>query len=127
MELLKKLSKTVSSAVDYTVRKTGEVTDIARLKLQRARTAETVNDAYTRIGRLVYRQYRDDSDHTEQIAALCMSIDEGNAEMKRIADSIEGIKLLAKMKAEKSAPVEEVDALEDIPCEEIFDTEDIAF
>ena len=124
MELFKTLSRTVSDTVDYTVHKTGEMIDIARLKLRRARIAEELHEAYTEIGHLVYHQYSDNTDRTAKIASLCLRIDEGNAEMQRLAESIEGIRILSKMADEK--PTVEKDG-DDPDSEEIFDTDDIAF
>ncbi len=123
MELIKTITKTVSDAVDYTVRKTWELTDVARLKLQHAKTAERINKAYTRIGRLVYHDYHDGTDHAEEIAALCITIDEGHAELTRIADSIDGIKLLSEIDAKRMPEIIENNTV----CEELFDTDNIVF
>ncbi len=92
MDFLKTITENLSKAAEFTVKKTGEVTDIARLKLKQGKITDDINDLYTDIGRLIYRQYKDQSDETQAIATKCLAIDKWNMELAKVTAELDSLR-----------------------------------
>lgn len=120
MDFLKNLSNSLSKAAEATARKAGELTDTAKLKLRQNRIEADITDAYTDIGRLIYKQYKESADESEAIAAKCLAIDKSNEELAAIDAEIETIKKAAEAaKAkEQNEPVQDVHESEEEPAAE---------
>ncbi|MGM9625548.1 MAG: zinc-ribbon domain-containing protein [Eubacteriales bacterium] len=120
MDFFKNLSNSLSKAAEATARKAGELTDTAKLKLRQNRITADITDAYTDIGRLIYKQYKESADESEAIAAKCLAIDRSNEELAAIDAEIEAIKQAAEAaKAkESSEPEQNVNEPEEAPAAE---------
>lgn len=81
------LQKTISEATDFTVQKTTELSDRAKLKYNIHTTEKKLDRIYAEIGRLHFDARKNGTDHESEIATLVMQAD------KLITD-------LANMKAE---------------------------
>ena len=103
----------VAQAAEFTVQKTTELSETAKLKLKETKLAGEINDIYREIGKLIYRQYKDQSDETQDIAARCLEIDGKNDELAGVAERLAAIKAEAaaqkaqRRAAEEAAPAKE--------------------
>ena len=114
MDFLKNLSATLSKATEATTKKASELTDTAKLKVRQSRIQGTINDTYTEIGKLIYKQYKESCDESAAIAELCLSIDKSNEELASVLAEIEAIKAAAEAaKAEKAAAKVQTEAAEE--------------
>jgi len=115
MDFLKNLSATLSKATEATTKKASELTDTAKLKVRQNRIQSSINDTYTEIGKLIYKQYKESSDESAAIAELCLSIDKSNEELASVLAEIEAIKAAAEAakaqaQAEKAAAKAQAEA-----------------
>lgn len=111
MSFFDSLKSKVSQAAEITVQKTGEVSETAKLKLKERDLASDINEVYAQIGRLIYKQYKEQTDETEEIAGKCLDIDKKNAEIAEIAEKIAVIKANAEeQKAQRKAAAEQAKA-----------------
>ncbi len=113
MDFFKNLSTSLSKAAEATTKKASELTDTAKLKVKQNRIQSTINDTYTEIGKLIYKQYKESCDESAAIAELCLSIDKNNEELASVLAEIEAIKAAAEAaKAEKAAAKAQAEAEE---------------
>ena len=134
MDFLKNLSASLSKAAEATTKKASELTDTAKLKVKRSGIVSGINDTYTEIGKLIYKQYKESGDESAAIAELCLSIDKANDEIAAVDAEIAEIKAAAEAakeqaraekaaaKAADEAPVAE-EAAEEV-CEEPAEKEE---
>ncbi|MBO5649749.1 MAG: hypothetical protein J6S76_07540, partial [Clostridia bacterium] len=80
MEFIKNLTDKLSKVAEATTKKAGELTDTAKLKVRISRLNSEINEAYSEIGKLIYKQYKDASDESAAIAEKCLAIDKSTAE-----------------------------------------------
>ena len=114
MDFLKNLSATLSKATEATTKKASELTDTAKLKVRQSRIQSSINETYTEIGKLIYKQYKESCDESAAIAELCLSIDKSNEELASVLAEIEAIKAAAEAaKAEKAAAKAQAEAAEE--------------
>lgn len=132
---IESIKKNFKDVTDKTVKKTGELTAIAKLNLAIKTEESKLSDCYKAIGRLFYTAERDNLDNTEEIATYIMQAD-------KIKDTIAGYQKnlavlrnvvicegcsneisndaifcpICGLKVVKSAPAEEVDEAVEI-CE----------
>lgn len=92
MEFIKNLTDKLSKVAEATTKKAGELTDTAKLKIKISRLNGEINEAYSEIGKLIYKQYKDASDESAAIAEKCLGIDKKSAEITSINAEIEAIK-----------------------------------
>lgn len=69
------LKKNFKDVTDKTVKKTGELTTIAKLNVTIKTEEAKLSDCYKSIGRLFYTAERDNLDNTEEIATYIMQAD----------------------------------------------------
>lgn len=69
------LKKNFKDITDKTVKKTGELTTIAKLNMTIKSEEAKLSDCYKSIGRLFYTAERDNLDNTEEIATYIMQAD----------------------------------------------------
>ena len=72
---IESLKKNFKDVTDKTVKKTGELTAIAKLNLAIKTEESKLSDCYKVIGRLFYTAERDNLDNTEEIATYIMQAD----------------------------------------------------
>ena len=75
MEFIHTLKKNLSSAADYTVKKTTEVTETAKLTVEIRTQNEKLNAVYTEMGRIVYGDMKNGTDSREKLTALAGDAD----------------------------------------------------
>ncbi len=110
MDFFKNLSNSLSKAAEATAKKAGELTDTAKLKLKQNRITTDINDAYTDIGKLIYKQYKESSDESAAIAEKCLSIDKCNEELDAVTAEIEAIKAAAEAAKAQTAEAKAAEA-----------------
>ena len=96
MDFLKNLSNSLSKAAEATTKKASELTDTAKLKVKQNRINGEINEAYTEIGKLIYKQYKEAADESAAIAEKCLAIDKSNVELAEVTAEIEAIKAAAE-------------------------------
>ena len=92
MDFLKNISASLSKAAEVTTKKASELTDTAKLKVKQNRITSDINNTYTEIGKLIYKQYKESGDESAAIAELCLAIDKSNEELDAVNAEIEAIK-----------------------------------
>lgn len=138
MEFISNLKKNLSTAADYTVKKTTEVTEIAKLTVEIKSQNEKLTAVYTEMGRVVYGDIKNGTGSAEKLSALaadadalketvaalkvrlakaqnCVLCPACGAKMKDTANfcSVCGAKL------PKEEPAAETETAEDIPAEDV--------
>ncbi len=83
MSFFKNVADKLTKAAEVTVKKTGELTDTAKLKLDVARMKSDIETKYTEIGTLVYKQYSEQTDESSAVAEKCLAIDAINEELDK--------------------------------------------
>ncbi len=81
MDFWKEFSKTVSSAVDHTVKGTEKITDMARLKYKISSINTKLEEAYLALGRLKYSESTGNETDAKECAELVDKINELNAQL----------------------------------------------
>ena len=103
MAFFDNMKSKLSSAAEVTMKKTGEYSEIAKLKLRQNKLNGEIDTLYSEIGKLIYKQYQEKTDETEAVAEKCLSIDEKNAAIAKVLSDIEAIKAAAAAdKAERA-------------------------
>ena len=72
---IESIKKNFKDVTDKTVKKTGELTAIAKLNMAIKTEEAKLSDCYKAIGRLFYTAERDNLDNTEEIATYIMQAD----------------------------------------------------
>lgn len=75
MAFLDELQKGLSNAAAFTVQKTGELTDFAKLKYNLHVSEGKLQTCYAEIGRLFHDTQKTGTEHTSEIATLIMQAD----------------------------------------------------
>lgn len=96
MDFLKNISASLTKAAEATTKKASELTDTAKLKVKQNRITGDINNTYSEIGKLIYKQYKEASDESAAIAEMCLSIDKYNEELEALNAEIEAIKAAAE-------------------------------
>lgn len=110
MDFLDELTHNLSKAAEYTVKKAGELTDTAKLKLKQNRAVNDIEDIYQEIGKLIYTQYKEHTDETQTIAAKCFEIDKKKDEIQQILAELEKLKNAAKTAQSQQSPKEKTES-----------------
>ena len=123
MDFLKNISASLSKAAEATTKKASELTDTAKLKVKQNRITSDINNTYTEIGKLIYKQYKEAGDESAAIAELCLAIDKHNEELDSVNAEIEEIKAAAEAakaqaQAEKAAKAQAAAAPAEAAAEE---------
>ena len=86
MDFLNKLSNMASETYKKTSKKTGELAQEAKIRMQMNEDKGKINDLYEEIGKIAYQKYVDGSDLSmkEDVGEYCSQIDELN---EKIADA----------------------------------------
>lgn len=121
MAFFNTLKSKLSDAAEITAKKTGEYSEIAKLKLRENKLKSEIEAIYTEVGKLIYKQYQEKTDETQAIAEKCLAIDEKNAAIAQVNADLDAVKAkaaadkkeraqakaMAAAPAEASAPAEE--------------------
>ncbi|MBQ3066224.1 MAG: zinc ribbon domain-containing protein [Clostridia bacterium] len=103
MSFLKQVADKLTKAAEVTVKKTGELTDTAKLKLDIARMKSDIETKYTEIGMLVYKQYHEQTDESSAVAEKCLAIDALNDSLEHTLLIIEEKRAAAQVAKEEAA------------------------
>ena len=87
----------VGRAANKTVKKAGELADVASMHFKLKTTKATINDRYEKLGRLTYKQLKTEISQAESIAEVISELDTLREEVRALKEKIES------MKKEKSA------------------------
>ncbi|MBP3917828.1 MAG: zinc ribbon domain-containing protein [Clostridia bacterium] len=101
MDFFKNLSTSLTKAAEATAKKAGELTDTAKLNLKKGRIKSDIEDMYTDIGRLIYKQYKESADESNAIAEKCLAIDKSMEELAAVMAEIEAIRTAAEAEKEQ--------------------------
>lgn len=88
MALWDDIAKSAKDAAAYTVKKTEELTSIAKIKMSIHSEENNLEKCFAEIGSLYYAYQRQGEDHTSEIAALLMEADQAQAKIKCLRDSL---------------------------------------
>ena len=88
MALWEDIAKSAKDAAAYTVKKTEELTSIAKIKMSIRSEENNLDKCFSEIGSLYYAYQRQGEDHTSEIAALLMEADQVQAKIKCLRDSL---------------------------------------
>ena len=124
MDFLKNISASLSKAAEATTKKASELTDTAKLKVKQNRITSDINNTYTEIGKLIYKQYKEAGDESAAIAELCLAIDKHNEELDSVNAEIEEIKAAAEA-AKAQAAAAPAEAAAEEPKEEAKEEETV--
>lgn len=80
------------SAADYAGKKTGEVVEIARLRINATELEDRMCKEFLELGKKVYNTAKEHSDCTEYVQAKCESIDKLSTELEEINQKISELK-----------------------------------
>jgi len=81
MSFFNELKKTIGNAADYTVKKTGEVTGTAKLRMDIRQKNTELAKCYEKIGRAYYKAQKNAEDHTDEMNAAVLEADTIKAEI----------------------------------------------
>lgn len=84
MALWDDITKNVREAASLTMKKTEELTNVAKLKLALHSEEGKLDKCYAEIGSLYYDFQRKDNDHAAEIAALLLEADELNTKLEAL-------------------------------------------
>ncbi|MBO5415465.1 MAG: hypothetical protein J6A83_02395 [Clostridia bacterium] len=123
------IKTTVGRAANKTIKKAGELADIASLRLKHKSTKAKLGEKFERLGRLTYKQLKTEISHAEEIAKTITEIDELRNELKLINQKVEELKKQryeervkdAEAEAEDEEYEEEADIADDDDDAEIAD------
>ncbi len=85
------LQRSVSDAVEFTAKKTSELTGTAKLKYSVHTTEQKLDKCFAEIGRLFYESQKEGTDHASEIATLIMQVDKLSDDLA--ADNAELLKM----------------------------------
>lgn len=88
MALWDDITKSAKDAAAYTVKKTEELTSIAKIKMSIRSEENSLDKCFSEIGSLYYAYQRQGEDHTSEIAALLMEADQAQEKIKCLRDSL---------------------------------------
>lgn len=88
MALWEDIAKSAKDAAAYTVKKTEELTSVAKIKMSIRSEENNLDKCFSEIGSLYYAYQRQGEDHTSEIAALLMEADQVQAKIKCLRDSL---------------------------------------
>ncbi|MCI8611604.1 MAG: hypothetical protein HFE66_06775 [Clostridiales bacterium] len=88
MALWEDIAKSAKDAAAYTVKKTEELTSIAKIKMSIRGEENNLDKCFSEIGSLYYAYQRQGEDHTSEIAALLMEADQVREKIKCLRDSL---------------------------------------
>lgn len=88
MALWDDIAKSAKDAAAYTVKKTEELTSIAKIKMSIRSEENNLDKCFSEIGSLYYAYQREGEDHTSEIAALLMEADQVREKIKCLRDSL---------------------------------------
>lgn len=75
MEFMNTLKKNLSAAADTAVKKTTEVTEIAKLTVEIRSQTDKINAVYTEMGRILYGDRKNGTDSSAKLASLAAEVD----------------------------------------------------
>lgn len=81
MSLFNTIKRNAVDVANKTVKKTGELTNIAKLTMNIKNAESKLSDTFETIGHLFYEAQRNGEDHTEEIASCVMKADKYEAEI----------------------------------------------
>ncbi len=85
------ITKGAKDAANYTVKKTEELTNIAKLKIALKGEESKLDDCFEDIGELYYLAQKDGADNAEAIAELVKSADEIKAKIAELKAGLAGV------------------------------------
>ncbi len=88
MALWDDIAKSAKDAAAYTVKKTEELTSIAKIKMSIRSEENNLEKCFAEIGSLYYVYQRQGEDHTSEIAALLMEADQAKEKIHCLRDSL---------------------------------------
>lgn len=95
MSIWDDIAKGMSDAASFTKKKTGEFTNIAKMKYALHSEETKLSECYEEIGKLYYAYQREEVDYVAEIAALIaeadiikMTIDEMKAEIAKLQNNV---------------------------------------
>ena len=86
------VKKTLQSAANKAVKKTGEIYEYTKLSLNVSGIKNDIDELYKQIGKSVYTHYKDDDFSIDDISSLCEAIEKKNEEIEGIQSKLAELK-----------------------------------
>ena len=85
---VEKIKDSIDKAAVYTIKKTGEIMNLAKLKIRKSELKGKIADVYKEIGEMVYIASKNEDDITERLNFLVNQIDEYNEELAECDEAV---------------------------------------
>ena len=82
------ISRKISQGTKAVTQKSGELFEIAKVKMDVASEKEKINDLYEEIGKFIYSDYKKGNVKQEEIIEKCHLIDELNYKVKMLNQKV---------------------------------------
>lgn len=86
------IQKKLSDAAAFTVQKTGELTDVAKLKYKVKVTESKLEKCYAEIGKLIYDAKKNGVDHEFEVTTLIMQADKMKDDLDTLSTELAKIR-----------------------------------
>lgn len=87
-----KIKENIDKAAEFTVKKTGEILSITKLKIKKTEIKGKISDAYRELGETIYKNAKDENDISEKVTFIINKIDGLVAELSECNEAIDSIK-----------------------------------
>ena len=87
-----KIKENIDKAAEFTVKKTGEILSITKLKIKKTEIKGKISDAYRELGETIYKNAKDENDISEKVTFIINKIDNLVAELSECNEAIDSIK-----------------------------------
>lgn len=95
MSLFNTIKRSAVDVANKTVKKTGELTNIAKLTMNIKNAESKLSDTFETIGHLFYEAQRSGEDHTEEIASCVMKADKYETEIAGLKKELAALRNVA--------------------------------
>lgn len=89
---IEKIKERIDKAAVFTVKKTGELAFLTKLKLKKTEAKGKLSDAYKELGEMVYINSKEENDISERLQFLLSRIDELHSEIDKYSKEEDGLK-----------------------------------
>ncbi|MDP4132912.1 MAG: zinc ribbon domain-containing protein [Bacillota bacterium] len=82
------IKEKLNKAANYTVRKSGEVVNVAKLKIKETELESRLENLFTAIGRAMYTEHQEETDSSVEISGILEEIDKLKSELYECKEEI---------------------------------------
>ncbi len=86
------IKEKIDKAAVFTVKKAGEITSLAKIKIKKTEAKGKLSDAYKELGEMIYKNAKEETDISERFNFLIAKIDELTEEIEKYSGEEDEIK-----------------------------------